>query len=121
MVEIEHTRTEHAMEHALFLFPRGDGVPWVLRANEARYLGLGAAMRLTVMENFLALTALLRERAPRAICDDRFFAHPLARQAEMHVRDRESVSPDLGGEGVDVRVHLLARVLVHGAGRGPYR
>jgi hypothetical protein len=120
-VEVEHTRTDHAVEQALFLFVRDEGVPWVLRASEARYLSLGGAMRPTAIENFLVTIALLRERAPHAIYDERFVARPLARQAETHVRGHESASPELADPGLEVRLHVLARVLGHVVRRGPYR
>lgn len=120
-VKVDRTRADHAIEQALFLFVRGGGVPWVLRAGEARYLSLGAALRPTSMENFLVTVALLRDRAPRAIYDERFVARPLVRQAETHVRGHDTASPELGDLGVEVRLHLLARALAQGSGTGPYR
>jgi len=120
-VDVEHTRMERTVEQALFLFVGGEGVPWVLRAGEARYLALGPALRATTVENFQVTVALLRERAPRALYDERFALHPLVRQAQMHVRDHESAAPDLGDAGVDVRLHLLARALLRRTGEGPYR
>jgi hypothetical protein len=120
-VDVEHTRAEHSVEQALFLFVPGEGVPWVLRAGEARYLALGAELRPTAMENFLVTVALLRERAPQAVYDERFALHPLSRHAQTHVRGHDSAAPELGDAGVDVRVHLLARALVRSGGEGPYR
>jgi hypothetical protein len=121
-VKVERTRADHAIEQALFLFVRGGGVPWVLRAGEARYLALGAGLRPTSMENFLATVTLLRDRAPRAVYDERFVARPLVRQAETHVRGHDTAAPELGDLGVEVRLHLLARALTHASGGiGPYR
>jgi hypothetical protein len=120
-VTVERTRAEHTVEQALFLFERGGGMPWVLRASDARYLGLGAALRPTTIENFVATIAILRERAPRAIYDDRFVAHPLARQTETHVRGHDTAAPPLGDRAVEVRLHLLASTLGRGAHAGPYR
>jgi hypothetical protein len=120
---VEHTRTDQATEHVPFLFVRGGGVPWVMRAGEARYLTLGAALRPTTLENFRTTVALLREKAPRAGYDDRFVALPLVRQAEAHVRDHESAAPDLGDRDMEVRLHLLVRALTVGRDwrEGPYR
>jgi hypothetical protein len=111
MVDVQYTRAERATEQALFLYARGSSVPWVLRAGEARYLGLGAAMRPTAAENFATVIALLRERAPQAAYDERFVAHPLLRHAEVHVRDNDPAAVDLGDRGVEVRVQLLAQML----------
>jgi hypothetical protein len=119
--EVERTRTEHAIEQVLFLFVRDQGVPWVLRAGEARYQTLGAGLRPTVIENFMATLALLRDRAPRAIYDERFVAHPLVRKAETRVRGHDTVSPGLEDEGIEVRVHLLAQALGRPSLEGPYR
>jgi hypothetical protein len=118
-VDVEHTHTEHSIEHALFLFPKG-GPPWVLRAGEARYLALGKALRPTAMENFLVLVALLRDRAPRAVYDERFVAHPLARRAEARVRGEDSADPPLGDMAVELPVQVLVQALVRSGG-GPYR
>jgi hypothetical protein len=118
--EVERTHVERATDHALFLFPRSEGTPWVLCAGEARYLALGPALRPTSIENFLVTVALLRERAPQAPYDERFAVHPLARQAQVHVRGFESAAPELGDDGVEVPVQLLARWLTRARG-GPYR
>jgi len=108
LVEVEHTRTERAFEQAAFLFARGGGVPWVMRAGEARYLGLGEAMRRTTTENVLTVVEQLRERAPRAAYDERFVADPLVRHADTHVRDNDHAPPELGDAGLELRVQLLA-------------
>jgi hypothetical protein len=113
-VQVERTRVEHATEQALFLFVRGAGVPWVLRAGEARYLSLGAGLRPSSMENFLATLTLLRLRAPRAVYDERFVGRPLVRQTETHVRGHDTAAPGLGDLGLEVRLHLLGRVLGQG-------
>ena len=120
-IEVVRTRAEHALEQVLFLFVRGEGASWVLRAGEARYLALGTGLRPTVMENFLETVARLRERAPHALYDERFVADPLVRQTETHVRGHEAAAPVLADRAVELRVHLLARVLARGRREGPYR
>jgi hypothetical protein len=116
-VKIERTRHEVATEQVLFLFPRDETTPWVLRAGEARFVGLGNAMRPTVMENFLATLAILRQRAPHAAYDERFLAHPLLQLKEASVRGQDTVTPPLGDLGIAARVHLLGRILRQGAPR----
>ena len=119
-VEVERTRADHAVEQVAFLFAR-EGVPWVLRAGEARYLALGAALRPTSMENFLATVTLLRAGAPQALYDERFVVHPLVRQAETYVRGHDTVTPELGDRAAEVRIHVLARGLGRSLREGPYR
>ncbi|MEO7092349.1 MAG: hypothetical protein ABI175_03800 [Polyangiales bacterium] len=118
-VEEERTRREREHEQLLYLFPR-DGVPWVLRAREARYLGLGAGLRATVHENFLATIAVLRARAPRAAYDERFVAHPLTRHHAVQVRGDVRSKEAISDAGLDLPVHLVARWIVASSG-GPYR
>ncbi|MGH7297015.1 MAG: hypothetical protein ACRELB_18905, partial [Polyangiaceae bacterium] len=121
VTEVDVTRTEHAVEQMLVLFVRDGGVPWVVTASEARYLGLGALLRPTQLENLLVLATLLRERAPGAAYDERFVSQPLVRTAEVRVRDHDGAVLGRGDAGIDVRLHLLGHVLVQGGGRGPYR
>jgi hypothetical protein len=120
-VRTDVTRAEHASDQVIFLLARDGGVPWVLRASEARYLALGASLRPTVVENFLTTLGLLRARAPRAVYDERFVAHPLVRQAEVHVRGHGTPTHELGDPGIELRVHLLAQTLGRGSRKGPYR
>jgi hypothetical protein len=118
--EVEITRTEHAHEQALFLFV-ADAAPWVVRAGEARYLGLGPLMKRTQIENLLTLAAVLRERAPRAAYDERFVANPIAPTGEARVRDHDAPTLTMDDASIDLRVHLLGQVLAGHHARGAYR
>ncbi len=118
VVREETIRHEHTTANALYLFAH-DGVPWILREHEARYLGLGRPLRPTAHENFLATIELLRARAPRARYDDRFAHHP---------HDSGKVTVARGGasadarhdERLDVLVWALVRWITRGSG-SPYR
>jgi hypothetical protein len=119
-VQEERTRLEREHDQLLYLFPRPPLLPWVLRARDARYLALGPALRPTAHENFVETIAVFRARAPQAVYDERFVAHPLTRHLKVQVRgdvrDKEAVSD----AGLDLPVHLLARWIVTPT-MGPYR
>jgi hypothetical protein len=116
---------EHVLDRVAYLFPRrAPGAepprPWMLHEREAQYLGLGAEMQATQRANFLRSIAILRERAPGAIFDDRFVASPRAVAQVVQVRGGETAAPELSDQGVDVLVHVLATWLTATRG-GPYR
>jgi hypothetical protein len=113
----ERSREEHVLEHALYVFPV-DGVrPWVIDARSTRYVGLGAAMKPTAYENFVATVELLRERARDAPYDDRFVAAPRTPHKALRARATAGAAEIEHG---DPSVHLLALWLMRGRG-GPYR
>jgi hypothetical protein len=119
-VEVEHAAHESLVVHAAYLVPRTAGAersrPWVLHEREASFLALGPALKKTRRENLTAALDLVRERAPRAIYDERFVGHPLATSQVVSVRD--NLSPEPPDAGVALAVHLLAEWLL---GAAPYR
>jgi hypothetical protein len=119
-VEEERTHLEREHEQMLFLFPRSGTVPWVLRAREARYLGLGPSLRPTAHENFHATIAELRSRAPHAAYDDRFATQPLTRHKTLEVRGDVRGREAISDAGLDLPVHLVARWIMLPT-LGPYR
>lgn len=58
-------------EQVLYLFPRADGTPWILREYTARYAGLGSELAPSSLENFKTTISWLRKRAPKAVYDER--------------------------------------------------
>lgn len=76
----ESIRTADEQEQVLYLFHAG-GPPWLVRATKARYDGLGDARRAASLENFLTLTAALRERAPAGAYDERLLQTKAAPEA----------------------------------------
>jgi hypothetical protein len=72
-VEKETTRRTEDREPVVYVFRR-DGEPWLLRAGHARYDGLGADLKPTVLENLATFVRLLRARAPGAVVDERLLA-----------------------------------------------
>lgn len=114
----EHVRHETVAGNLLYVFPR-EGAPLLLVEHEARYLSLGAAMRATEHDNFLATVDLMRAAAPGAAYDERFAtrAHPSAKLALA--RGEGSVEPK-GDAELDLLAHVLARWLTRASG-SPYR
>lgn len=116
--ELEKTSGEQHAEDALVLF-FDEGVPWILRPSDARYLALGAEIRPTVRENFLYTVDWLRFRAGSAVYDDRFARAPLVSRRPLGVRGNNAPSFQ-GDRTVDVQLHALGLWLRRGRG-GPYR
>jgi hypothetical protein len=121
-VEVEHENHETLVVHAAYLVPRPAGATrprsWLLHEREASFLALGAALRQTRRDNLTAALDLIRERAPGAIYDDRFVAHPLLASHVVTVRDNLSPDPPGVDAAVALSAFLLAEWLLGGA---PYR
>jgi hypothetical protein len=123
--DIEKTSHEHVTEQSAFLFgaPDADGnlpAPWLLHEREARYLALAPKMQSTQRANFGATIALLRERAPHVVVDDRFVSHPLATAEFVAIAGTGPANLSTAPRGVDVIVRALASHLLRARG-GPYR
>jgi hypothetical protein len=116
--EVEHLSHDSVVDHVLYVFRR-EGPPWILVEREAKYVGLGAALRSTRFQNFLATIELLRLAAPGAVYDARFAPDP--HQSGKLVMTQGAGQPDPRGDNrLDVLVHALARWLTRPVG-GPYR
>ncbi len=72
-VEREKITRSEDREPVVYVFRR-DGEPCLLRANHARYEGLGAELRATANENVQTFVRLLRTYAPAAVVDERLLA-----------------------------------------------
>ncbi|HEY4120573.1 MAG TPA: hypothetical protein VGM56_22065 [Byssovorax sp.] len=112
--------SEHAAERVLFVFGRTTP-PCAIHETEARYLGLGRAMKPTAHANFLETVAVLRERAPGAIYDERFTASPISTADVGFVRDNDTPVVHAGDPAIDLQIHLLASWLRSEHGGSPYR
>jgi hypothetical protein len=121
-VEREHQAHEKVVERAVYLVPRRAGAArprlWLVHEMEARYLGLGRAMRPTRRENFDATVALVRARATRAVHDDRYVAQPYAGRGLVEVRGNASADAPRSDGALELLVQILADWLLGG---GPYR
>jgi hypothetical protein len=74
--KVQKNVTTHAPEHeeVLYIFGLPGTTPWFLRERHAHYGTLGAALTLSSHENFRLSVEAIRERAPRALYDDRLVA-----------------------------------------------
>jgi hypothetical protein len=92
----EVTSRSETRQQVLYLFRRSGAAPMILRERTARYMGLGADLRPTSLENFATTLRLLRERAPGAFYDERLMSgRPIRGVAE-------------GIPAADILAHLLA-------------
>jgi hypothetical protein len=69
-IERDKTIRLEDRERVVYVFRR-DGPPCLLRANHARYEGLGAELRPTALENEQTFVRVLRGHAPGAVVDER--------------------------------------------------
>jgi hypothetical protein len=86
----EKTGHAHEIEPVLYLFPRADGPPWLLRESRARYDQMGVPHTTHSARNFQLAVEQLRARATGAAYDERLVA-------------RKGTPAD-----VDVLAHLVA-------------
>lgn len=114
----EHVTHESTEANLLYVCP-AEGAPMLMVQHEAKYLSLGAAMRVTEHDNFLTTIELLRKAAPHAYYDDRFAgrAHDSRQLAIARGSDRVEAKGDVA---LDLLVHALVRWLTRGSG-SPYR
>lgn len=119
MREVEHQSHDAVVDNVLYVFRR-EGAPWLLVEREAKFIALGAALKPTRAQNFLATIDLLRHAAPGAVYDDRFAAAP-HQSGRLVVTQGAAGTPDpRGDDRLDVLVHVLARWVTRPVG-GPYR
>jgi len=121
-VEVERTAHESVVVHAAYVVPglRDATRPriWLVHERESSFLVLGAALRKTRRENLTCALDLIRERAPRAVYDDRFVLHPLVSSQIVTVRDNLSPEAPPPDGSADLLVCILADWLLS---RTPYR
>jgi hypothetical protein len=73
-VRTEHTAKSLQHEQVAYLFRREGAEPLLLRQSSLHYEGLGSLRGTSAVESFARLLAVLRERAPHALHDDRLCA-----------------------------------------------
>jgi hypothetical protein len=98
---VEHIERSQTAEHMLFLFARGEQMPWLIRESSTRFLGLGASMGRSSIENLRVTLALLRTRAGAASIDERFATAPIGIDTALTNR----------AAGFQTRVQALVQML----------
>ena len=102
------TTSHHKTDDVLYLFRRGGGKPWFLRASGTHYTPLGEALAPTARANFLGLIELLRRRAPRAIYSESLVAlRKVPERARRAAAGIHALSSSPEG-GTDLLAHILA-------------
>lgn len=104
-------RVSEAREQVLYVFSRsGDGHVF-LRESRLVYAGLGDRLGPTTAENFAATVALLRERAPSALFDERLVSR--RRRGDVLSAGAGGSATSNAGE-TDLLAHLLAVAQLQG-------
>ena len=111
------TRTTHATsderEHVLYAFRASGEPPWILREHETHYTALESRKGPSTLENFNTAVTMLRERAPRAVYDDRLMlARRVPETAKLAGDSRAKITTTSSASGIDLLAHLLALWLV---------
>ncbi len=104
------TRTEDRQE-VLYIFRNDNEPPWLLRESGPKYEGLQDRMASTERANFLTTVAVLRERSPQAIVDDRLLGRKVPeRIAQVAVQSlaRGKTVESSSEAGMDLLAHMLA-------------
>ncbi|WP_438010411.1 hypothetical protein WME89_18305 [Sorangium sp. So ce321] len=97
----EETRVSDERSEVLYLFRKSGERPWLLRERGASYGWLGGTMAPSSLQNFTATVALLRQRAPGAVYDERL----TGARRQIPFSGNGSPSPD---PNADLLAHLLA-------------
>jgi hypothetical protein len=108
-VTTEEKSVSSEREPLLYVFPADGTTPWVLRERGTQYAGLGAAIGSSSAQNFATFVALLRDRAPGAVYDERLVAARSAPSRIVRGGGGSSASVAVSSaSGVDLMAHLLA-------------
>lgn len=110
----EEVRVTQEREPVLYAY-REDGPPWLFRAQDLRYDGLGPRMLRSKAENFEVLIQVLREQSPQAHYDTRLLA---IRAAPAKVTNAGASHLSTSSSGT---VDLLAHIVATSLRRGAYR
>jgi hypothetical protein len=94
-------------EHVLYLFRKSGAPPWILRASQGRYAGLGPTAAHSSITNFLATAARLRELAPGAAYDERLLRRRIPERLRV-VGAAAKTQSSASDAGVDLYAHLHA-------------
>ncbi len=94
-------------EGVLYLFRRSGATPWILHEHGTAWTGL-PVVAATESENFRAAVALLRERAPGAVFDDRLVTRKAPERTSLSGGSGNATIRSSNEAGVDLLAHLVA-------------
>ena len=101
-------------EPVLYVMHRSGSGHLLLRAGSLRYTGLGERIGRTVHENFQILVTLLRERAPKALFDDRLQKPRRGSLLAVSGTSRERNIVSSNEAETDLAAHLLTVAALQG-------
>jgi len=106
----QRQRTEvEEREQVLYLIRRTGRDPFLLREQQLRHQGLGPQVKPTSLENFTTLVALLQQRAPHALYDDRLVTHRRkTAMTGLAGSTAEQVTSSSNASDTDLAAHLIA-------------
>jgi hypothetical protein len=112
---VAFTKTVSTQSHALtderegvlYLFRRSGATPWILHEHGTSWAGL-PVVAATGSENFRAAVALLRERAPGAVFDDRLVTRKAPERTSLSGGSGNATIRSSNEAGVDLLAHLIA-------------
>jgi len=115
-VKGEARRATEGSEHVLYAFRRSRATPWLLHEHGSHWSGLGRPLAASSIENFRLAVGLLRERAPRAVYDDRLLSRKASpeRTEATGVAGARTVKTSSEG-GIDLLAHVLALWIAQGS------
>jgi hypothetical protein len=114
-VKSEAETATDVRQHVLYIFRRSGTTPWILRDAGSDWSGLGRPLAPTSIENFKLAVAILRERAPGAVYDERLLLRKATpeRVATSGTAGSRTVKTSSAG-GMDLLAHLLALFIARG-------
>jgi hypothetical protein len=112
---VAFTKTVSTQTHALtderqgvlYVFRRSGATPWILHEHGTSWAGL-PVVAATGSENFRAAVALLRERAPGAVFDDRLVTRKAPERTSLSGGSGNATIRSSNEAGVDLLAHLVA-------------
>lgn len=114
------TRSEERQD-VLYIYRNDNQPPWLLRESSAKYDGLRERMASTEHANFLTAAAMIRERAPNALADDRLVGRKVPErisQVAVQSLERGRAVESSSEAGMDILAHMLAMWLAKRAKAG---
>lgn len=111
---VERTKSQER-EQVLYIYERTGRSTLLMRETRLRYQGLHERLGPTTMQNFQALTELLRERAASALYDERLLRQRRkAGIVSMSGTGRATVASSSTAGEIDQAAHLLALARLQG-------
>lgn len=109
-VQTDSHATQEERDAVLYMFRRSGATPWILHEHGTAWAGHGRSLAASANENFRLTVALLRERAPAAVYDDRLMTRKAPERATVHggAGSSSTTVRTSSQGGMDLLAHLVA-------------